>query len=101
MRSLHEDIFSEGAMRDILLQKRLYGSHPDREVLQNRRLSCRPLMHVPVHSDDMGRFVYVLPDEVFHIYLSCMFPGKPSHNLLRIHADNDTRRSSSDILPDR
>ena len=49
----------------------------------------------------MEKFVYVRPDEVFHTYLNCKFPGKQSHNRLHIHADNDIHPNSSDKLPAR
>ena len=58
-------------------------------------------MHVPAHSDDMEKYVYVLPDAESHTYRNYMFPEKQLHNLLRIHADTHTHQSSSDILQDQ
>ena len=88
-------------MHDSLSQMHPYGNRPDREVLQIRHLSCRLSVHVPVRSSGTGRFVCDLQDEVFHTCLNCTFPEKLLHNPHRIHADNDTRQSSSDKLPDR
>ena len=88
-------------MHDSLSQMHPYGNRPDREVLQILHLSCRLSAHVPVRSSGTGRFVYGLPDEVSHIYLSYMSPEIPLHKLPHINADMRIRLNLPDKPPDQ
>ena len=89
MQFLHVDIFSVINMHDIRLQMHLCGNHPIPEVRRIRHHACHLLKHAPVHY--MDKYVYVLPNVMFHIYQNCMFPGIRSHNLHHIRVNMHIR----------
>ena len=96
MRSRRVGISAEAGRRDSLWQMHLCGNHPVPEGHRSRHRAFRPSEHVPVRSDDMGKYVCARQDVASHTYRNYKFPGKQLRSPLRIRGDKHIRPSSSD-----